>query len=537
MTQELASLSVGTLLRERYLIKNVLGAESGGRIYLAKDQQVRSLKYSLCILKEIAGLDQETRYQFTVSGATLLRQIRHPALPRIHAVFNDDKRGCIYLVMDYIEGSDLETLRLQQPAGCFSWSELQPLCEPLFAALSYLHGQEEPLVHGNIKPTSILRSITGKVLLVDLGYAQATTPETRKATLATHSSSYLAPEQFEGKIDKRSDIYGLGATLYTLLTGHTPEDAHIRLARVNRRKSDPLPLASSVTPDVPRLLAEVLQKALALNPSERFASVREFWQALTMFTIGDNVPAQALARPATPIPLPASALGIAALPTLVKNPPDAQSARVAEPSHPVPPRRALLPGVTILCVLLLILIGLGTWAWATTHGQTTPFPPNQSGTPANTRSTSTIGEPTPTSVSGPYLSMLGRYTGALTNWNTNIKVASITYTLVITHQDYDKISGTFNSIEYQNAYFIGQIDRQVDIQFTVMDASGNAIFLFNGGSNNVPGETKNTTLGGVFYSCLPDHGATCLQDPNAISGIWNLTYSPVSVAPSAAGWS
>lgn len=544
MPQEPTLLSVGTLLRERYLIKNVLGSGNIGAVYLVKDQQVKSLKYSLFTLKEITGLDQEARYQFTFSGATL-RQIQHPALPHIHAIFNDDKRGCIYLIMDYIEGSDLETLRLQQPAGCFSWSELQPLCEPLFAALAYLHRQEQPLFHGNIKPTSILQSITGKVLLADLGYAQATTPEMRKAIFATLSSSYLAPEQFEGKIDERSDIYGLGATLYTLLTGQTPEDAHIRLARVSRRKSDPLQLASKITPDVPRPLAEALQKALALDPAERFASIKEFWQALNTPSISDDAPVAPLARPATPIPLPPTPAGIAALPTLIKNPASSEATSIARPPHNPPPRHALLPGITFLCSLLLVLIGVGTWAWATTHTRGAASSTNQqsgpSGAPVITSNTPGAGTPTPTSVFGQYPHMLGTYRGVLTDLNTNTNTnpaqSRINFSLIVKHQVLGQISGTFISIPYPNASFSGQIDTQANMEFTVINASGKAILKFYGGSNDVPGEAPISTLAGTFFSCLPGQGAACSkletlqENSDTFYGSWNLSYSPAALAP------
>jgi eukaryotic-like serine/threonine-protein kinase len=520
MLQEPTLLTVGTLLRERYLIKSVLGSGSVGTTYLVKDQQVRSIKYSLFILKEIAGLDQAARYQFTFSGATL-RQIQHQALPHIYAIFNDDKRGCIYLVMDYVEGSDLETLRLQQPAGCFSWSELQPLCEPVFAALTYLHRQEQPLFHGNIKPTSMLQSITGKVLLVDLGYVQATTPEMRKATFASLSSSYLAPEQFEGTVDERSDVYGLGATLYTLLTGQAPADAHIRLARVSRRKSDPLQLASKITPHVPQALAEVLQKALALDPSERFASVREFWQALNTQALSNGALTQALARPATPIPTPAGPMGVAALPTLVKNPSSPTAAPIAQPVRNPPPRRALLPGVTLLCILLLVLIGVGTWAWATTHTRTSQQN-TPSSAPGMTQHTPGPGAPTPTSVFGPYPHMLGTYRGVLIFLDTTRS----NFTLIIKHQVDDQISGIFSSTRPDGTFKAsGKIDQQGDIDISIVDSSGNAFLGLSGGFNGID-DPITSTLGGSFYSCVPKHGATCLQDPNSttLSGSWTLSF-------------
>src|SRR5205085_3954091 len=95
-----AILSAGTSLRERYLITSLIGKGDSGAVYLVKDQRVKRGKQDLFALKEVIGLDKQERYQFTFDCVTL-RQLSHPALPRIHHVFNDDKHDRIYIVMDY----------------------------------------------------------------------------------------------------------------------------------------------------------------------------------------------------------------------------------------------------------------------------------------------------------------------------------------------------------------------------------------------------------------------------------------------------
>ena len=87
MLREPTFLAVGALLRERYLIKSVLGSGHAGTVYIVKDQQAKRLKYNLFALKEIAGIGQQARYQFAFSGVGL-RQIQHPGLPVIHHVLN-----------------------------------------------------------------------------------------------------------------------------------------------------------------------------------------------------------------------------------------------------------------------------------------------------------------------------------------------------------------------------------------------------------------------------------------------------------------
>ncbi len=164
MPHEQTTLAIGTLLRERYVVEKALGSGSTGAVYLVKDVRRTHLQLPLFALKEISDLDEQARYRFSFGGVAL-RRLHHPGLPRIHHVFKDDKRACIYLVTDYVEGSHLENLRREQPEGRFSWTELRPLVEPLVDALTYLHDQEPPLVHGDIKPINVIENQQGNVLL------------------------------------------------------------------------------------------------------------------------------------------------------------------------------------------------------------------------------------------------------------------------------------------------------------------------------------------------------------------------------------
>jgi serine/threonine protein kinase len=485
------TLPVGALLRERYIIKSILNSEATGTIYLVRDQQEKTIKYHLLALKEYTGLDQQTRYQLTFNG-TALRQLQHQALPHIQHVFNDDKRGCVYVVLDYIEGINLETLRRQHPAQRLGWRELRPFAETILNALTYLHHQEKPLFHGDIKPTNIGQSTSGKVMLLDLGYAQTATTG-RLPQPATTLSSYRAPEQLTGEIDQRSDVYGLGATLYTLLTGQEPADALTRLGSFNKKKSDPLPLASKVTPEVPRPLAEVLQKALALDPAERFASARDFWQALSVLPIPEEA-ATPLATDQQKTPAPVSTHGTAP----VRSTEQSSNGPVA---HNGKQRRALLPLVAILCGLLL-LGGAGTGVWISLHNQTSlsgkPISSSHPGIPE-------VKGSTPTSNAAAYLSIVGTYQGTL----TFVTGRTIFFTLKITHQVQDRYSGTFTSPQ-QSGTVTGTIDLAKDIEMTVIDSSNNAVFDIFGGFNGIP--QAGDSAGGGFTTCAPEQGPYCHEN-------------------------
>jgi eukaryotic-like serine/threonine-protein kinase len=512
------NLPVGTLLRERYLIKNVLGSGIAGTVYLAKDQQAKNIKYQLFALKEIGGLDQQDRYQLTFNGAAL-RQLQHPALPHIHHIFNDDRRGYVYLVMDYVEGTNLETLRQQQPARRLSWSELRTICEPLAAALTYLHLQEKPLFHGDLAPTNAIQGIAGKVMFLDLGYAQAVMTEGSKLTASATSTSYHAPEQLTGELDAILDVYGLGALLYELLTGQAPVDALTRLERVNKKKADPLTVASKVTPDVHRPLAETLQKALALDPAERFQSIREFWQTLSALPVIDQDATPVANKQGTPGAGTANPAGVA-LPTPIG------SASNASPAKSGKRRPALLPTVAALCALLLLVAGLGTWAWVSAHSPGKP----RTGATSGQQGTATPGRLTPAPGSGKSLSLLGTYKGRF-----NFPEPSILFTLIISQQQSQgQISGEFYS-SLLNGSITGTTDFANDVQWTVIDASGHAALIFSGGFNggfNGTNLKKNDNMAGYFFKCTPNQGPTCGSQESGpgSGGSWTVSYFSSSLS-------
>lgn len=515
MLQEPTILTIGTLLRERYLIKSVLGSGTHGVVYLVNDQQVKRLKYNLFVLKEIAGLDQQDRFQFTLNGVAL-RQLRHPALPQIHHVFNDDKRGRVYLVMDYIEGANLQTLLQQQPEKHFFWSELQLLLEPLVSALSYLHNQPRPLIHGDVKPINVLQSISEKLVLVDLGYAQVASPTQAPPAFSGVRSPYHPPEAFTGKIGISSDIYEMAATVYTLLTGQAPIDALTRLEQENKKGRDPLILASKISSHIALPLAEVLQQAMSLDMQQRFVSARAFWEELKLAA---NTP---VSRPVTEPPAPEK------LPTSPTQ--ENQASKT---------RRRLSPllQVAIICAVLLLLCAAGTWIWAATHGYTGTFLGAQGQTTPSAGAASSLSvQPTGTSApSTPALSstidgrpnMLGVYNGHL----VPLDEPYISFQLTIQHQEQERVSGTFTAPTYKddhlkNATFSGTVDTSGKLDITVIGAAGDAILHMFGGLNNSSPYTYS--LGGAFQSCQPGKGITCSPGGDPHAGSWTMEREPAS---------
>lgn len=151
----------------------------------------------------------------------------------------------------------------------------------LLQILEYLHSRNPQIFHRDIKPQNIKASKAGRVFLLDFGIAK----DVGKGTiLRGHSPYYSPPEQFQGlTTDARADLYALGATLYHLVTGHRPEDAITERSRaIDRQQQDPLQPIESFNEHVPKKIAEIIRKAMALKPEERPASAKEMLDNLNL---------------------------------------------------------------------------------------------------------------------------------------------------------------------------------------------------------------------------------------------------------------
>ena len=270
------SLPVGTIIRGRFLIQDQLSDSGFGNIYLVRDQRNRGNNANLFVLKEVINPSRHKLYQITLDGMAL-RLLRHEALPRVYNVLSDAKYDRVYVLMDYIEGLSLGMLRLHQPGKRFSFPQAIIIMEPVLSAVAYLHSQQPPVLHQDIKPASIIvLSTRDKVVLVDFGVGKKYNLGST-TTSARHSlTPYEAPEQYDGEIDTRSDIYGLGATFYTLLTGIVPDDALYRASK----SVDSLEPMYQVVPAISMHVADTIHRAMSLSGNDRFASVQQFEQAL-----------------------------------------------------------------------------------------------------------------------------------------------------------------------------------------------------------------------------------------------------------------
>ncbi|HKG53132.1 MAG TPA: protein kinase [Anaerolineales bacterium] len=342
------TLERGALLHKRYRIVEILGQGGMGSVYRAVDE---NLGVDVAVKENLFTTDEYAR-QFRLE-AVILANLRHPNLPRVtdHFVIGDEGQ---YLVMDYIEGEDLR--QRMERMGNISEDEAVLIGAALCDALAYLHTRKPAILHRDIKPGNVKITPDGHIFLVDFGLAkvlhgsQATTTGARAMT-----PGYSPPEQYgTARTDPRTDIYSLGATLYAALSGIIPEDGLARA--MDNTQLTPLRKRNS---KVSRRFASSIEKAMGIDPADRFQNAEEFKRSL----LGSKTKTQLLPGDFIVEPPPRDVMEDLQQSSIEKasNPVDYKSGNGKEAVHaeelPVfKPRRRKRKGRRLLTILLWTLL-------------------------------------------------------------------------------------------------------------------------------------------------------------------------------------
>ena len=303
-------LLVNQLLHNRYRIIRQLGHGGMGAVYEVHD----NVFDTTCALKEIMldlskssnSKQQEMLLRAFEREAKILAKIKHEVVPHVRDYFTEENRQ--YLVMELVEGKELGDL-LEERKIPFPLEDAMRWMEQLLDGLDYLHTQNPPIYHRDIKPQNLKLTSRGKIKLLDFGIAKggAETPNSttiNNQTFVAATLNYSPLEQifrvldpvfrevltqrFEARIqsvmlqnaDASSDLYALGATVYHLLTGVLPIDALKRTLEVWSNKPDPLDHPTKLNSHIPPEISNVLLKAMELDHDKRYASAIEMQQAL-----------------------------------------------------------------------------------------------------------------------------------------------------------------------------------------------------------------------------------------------------------------
>src|SRR5688572_7195866 len=285
-------LSPNTILQNRYRIIRELGHGGMGTVYEAIDERVNCL------------IALKTTRAASAREAELLANLLHPALPKVTDYFSDNDG--YFLVMEYIPGDDLAKL-LEIRGRPFSESEVLQWADKLLDVLQYLHGKQ--LFHRDIKPSNLKLTEDGGLFLLDFGLAKGAVGQmptlTSDKSVHGYTLQFASLEQIlKQGTDARSDLYSLGATLYHLITGVLPIDAHTRSALIEKQGSDPLPLIQKKNAGVSTQVASVIHQAMALEPDRRPTSAREMREALRKEDRSSPAPAPPISTIPAPQPKP-----------------------------------------------------------------------------------------------------------------------------------------------------------------------------------------------------------------------------------------
>jgi serine/threonine protein kinase len=273
----------GLVLRDRYIIREIIGRGGMGSIFLAEDNR---LPGRMCALKQVRhdqdipeNIRSQTREQF-YREASVLARLDHPNLPKVSDYFSHS--DCDYLVMDYIPGDDLKIVmdRARHQGHFLDQDEVLQWAAQISDALAYLHDQEPPVIHRDIKPSNLKLTPNKLVKLVDFGLVKQMVPEELTITViqGRGTALYTPLEQYggdAGHTDTRSDIYAFGATLYHLLANRPPIEAKQRFLRPDSLK----PIHDS-NPSVDSHVEEAILWAMSLHPDQRPDDIRMFQKAL-----------------------------------------------------------------------------------------------------------------------------------------------------------------------------------------------------------------------------------------------------------------
>lgn len=270
-------LAPDTILQSRYRVVQSLGKGGMGAVYEAIDLR---LGHTVA-LKQTLTNDEGQWKQFE-REARLMASLSHPALPRVSDYFTEGHRA--FFVMQFVEGGDLAEIISQQP-GPMPRQAVIKWADQLLDALIYLHTHERQIIHRDIKPHNLKITGSGQIVLLDFGLAKTQTAGRSGSMSCTsvfgYTPRYAPLEQIQDLgTSPQSDIYALGATLYHLLTGVKPPDALARATALVSARPNPLKPANEINAAVGVELAEILTRAMAQNPDERYATAMEFREAL-----------------------------------------------------------------------------------------------------------------------------------------------------------------------------------------------------------------------------------------------------------------
>jgi eukaryotic-like serine/threonine-protein kinase len=270
-------LDPGTILYSRYEIVRRIGGGGMGAVYLARDRnlgdQPRAVKEM--IQSNIDESQHEKAINDFKRESMLLASLEHSSIPTIYDYFYDEDAARFYLVMKYISGGDFLARLRNAPGGRIDEKTVTDWACQVADVLEYLHRRNPPIIYRDLKPANLMiDGNSGRVMLIDFGIARWVTTQ-EKGVTAVGTMGYAPPELFSGKVEPRSDIYSLGATMFHLLTGSDPQDNPLLIFDFNKN-----PRPRQLAPSLSNEMESILMRTVGYKPEDRFRSAAELRDTL-----------------------------------------------------------------------------------------------------------------------------------------------------------------------------------------------------------------------------------------------------------------
>lgn len=311
---------IGKSLSGRYKLEELLGQGGMSAVYKATDP---NLKRVVAVKLIHAHLSNDPGFvsRFEEEAASVA-QLRHPNIIQVYDFNHDDESDSYYMVLEFLPGETVQQHleRLNKSDRKVSSAKAMQYMIDICEAVGYAH--QRGMIHRDIKPANLMINVTDQCILMDFGIAKIVGGQRHTATGAVVGTAmYMSPEQIKGESpDNRSDIYSLGVTLFEMVSGQPPYQADSAMTLMMMHVNDPVPEIKNLNPDVPNDLVEVINKALAKDPNNRYQSASQMAKAL-----GDALSRAKTVAAGTPLPPGA---------TMVEEPDSSPFATVVEPPMP-----------------------------------------------------------------------------------------------------------------------------------------------------------------------------------------------------------
>ncbi len=264
---------IGQILGKRYDIRELLGQGGMSAVYKAYDPNLRRVVAVKLIHAHLSS-DPEFVRRFQEEGAAVA-QLRHNNIIQVYD-FNHDG-DTYYIVFEFIPGESLQqrVKRLVEADRKMPFEQTVEIAASVADALDYAHSRS--MIHRDIKPANVMLNVQGQAILMDFGIVKIMGGDSHTATGAVVGTArYMAPEQIRGvQVDGRADIYSVGVMLYEMVSGKPPFKADSAMTLMMMHVNDPIPDLRTLRPDVPTDLVQIINKALAKDPNQRYQKAGE----------------------------------------------------------------------------------------------------------------------------------------------------------------------------------------------------------------------------------------------------------------------